>query len=176
MEKEYTLTIYTEHYTGLLHRITIIFTRRKLNILSIAASVSEVPDIYRYTVVVKTTESQVEKVINQIEKTVGVIRAFANVPEDIVYQEIALYKVPTHIFANSDNVERIVRAHGARILNIEREYIVIEKTGHQEETRALYQELEPFGILAFVRSGRIALMKDMRELHDYIKEIEEAHH
>ncbi len=176
MEKEYTLTIYTENYTGLLNRITIIFTRRKLNILSIAASVSEVPEIYRYTVTVKTTADQVEKVMNQIEKTVGVIKAFANLPEDIVYQEIALYKVPTSIFANSDNVERMVRQHNARILNIEKDYIVIEKTGHQDETKALYNALEPFGILGFVRSGRVALMKDMREIHDYIKEIEEAHH
>lgn len=176
MEKEYTLTIYTEHHTGLLNRITIIFTRRKLNILSIAASASEVPDIYRYTITVQATENQVEKVVNQIEKTVGVIRAFANEPNDIVYQEIALYKVPTSIFANSDNVERTVRQHNARILNIEKDYIVIEKTGHQDETKALYTALEPYGILGFVRSGRIALMKDMREIHDYIKEIEDAHH
>ncbi len=176
MEKEYTLTIYTEHYSGLLHRITIIFSRRKLNILSITASVSEVPDIYRYTIVVKTTQDWIDKVVNQIEKTVGVVRAFANEPDDIIYQEIALYKVPTSIFGNKNNVEKMVREHNGRILNIEKEYIIIEKTGHQDETAALYKALEPYGILAFVRSGPVALMKDMREIHDYIKELDEAHH
>jgi acetolactate synthase-1/3 small subunit len=118
----------------------------------------------------------VEKVINQIEKTVGVIRAFANTSDDIVYQEIALYKISTSIFGSGNIIEQLVREHNARILNIETDYIVIEKTGHHEETLALYTALESYGILGFVRSGRVALMKDMREIHDYIKELDEAHH
>ena len=59
-----------------------------------------------------------EKVVRQIEKRVDVIRAFLYTDDDIVYQEVALYKVPTARLLESGAVEDIVRHHGARILEM----------------------------------------------------------
>jgi acetolactate synthase I/III small subunit len=59
----------------------------------------------------------------------------------MIYQEIALYKVPTEALYQSDTIEKVVRNSGASILEITREYTVIEKTGHKEETQALFEEL-----------------------------------
>ena len=95
--------------------------------------------------------------------------------DEIVYQEIALYKVPTEAFANGDAVETLIRKHNARILTIEPEYIVVEKTGHKEETRQLFRDLEPYGIKQFARSGRIALTKQIKEISSYLKEIDSHH-
>ena len=61
MEKTYTVSVFTENSIGMMNRITIIFTRRHLNIDSITASESEVKGVFRYTIVLRTTKEQVEK-------------------------------------------------------------------------------------------------------------------
>ncbi len=175
MKKEYTLTIFTENKIGLLHRITVIFTRRKLNIDSLNTSESEVRGIYRFTIVVTTTEAMAKTLTKQAEKQIGILKAFYHTLDEIVYQEIALYKVPTQAFADGNEVETLIRKHNARILRIEPEYIIVEKTGHKEDTQQLFRELEPFGILQFARSGRIALTKQIKEITAYLKELERHH-
>lgn len=172
MKRRYTISVFTEDMVGLLNRVTIIFTRRKINIQSIAASESEVPNVHRYTIVIEEHEDTVKKIVLQLEKQVEIIKAFYHLDEEIVYQEIALYKVPTDVLAAGKEAEKIVRAHYARVLSVESQFTVIEKTGQKEETQALFNELKPFGILEFVRSGRIAITKPMRTLTAIVEELE----
>jgi len=172
-EKKYTLSVFTENKIGMVNRITIIFTRRKMNILSFTTSESELKDIYRFTIVIKTTHAQVIKVVKQIEKLIGVLKAFYYEEDEVIFQEIALYKVPTEALFGGEKIEHIIREHYARILTVEKEFIVIEKTGHEHETQALFEKLQPYGVIGFVRSGRVALAKPMKKVASYIKEIED---
>jgi len=175
MEKRtYTLSIFTENFTGLLHRVTTVFTKRKLNIESITASESEMKGIYRYTIVIKSTKEMAVLVAKQLEKQVDVVRACVHEEDEIVHQEIALYKVPTHALENVE-IEKIIRDHHARILSFTPEFFVIEKTGHQNETQELYDLFHPFGLLEFVRSGRVAITKPMTQLIDHMEQMEENH-
>lgn len=170
MEKTYTVSVFTENSIGMMNRITIIFTRRHLNIDSITASESEVKGVFRYTIVLRTTKEQVEKVIGQLEKVIDVLKAFVHEDAQIVHQEIALYKIKTDALTNGD-VEKVIRQHHARILTVDREFIVIEKTGHVEETQLLFENLQPFGVLEFARSGRVAVTKPMKNLSIYLEEL-----
>ena len=111
--------------------------------------------------------------MGQLEKQIDVIKAFYYEEDEIVYQEIALYKVPTQIFSGNSSVERLIRQYNARILQIEQEYIVIEKTGHEHETTALLEELKELGIYEFVRSGRVAIVKPMERLNKYLQSLEQ---
>jgi acetolactate synthase-1/3 small subunit len=168
--RAFNISIFTENSIGILNRITIIFTRRHLNIESITASVSEMEGVYRYTIVVNTSLDQVKKVVGQIEKQVEVLKAFYHVDDEVVYQEIALYKVATNELLNGSS-ERILRAHNARILTIEEGFTIIEKTGHPEELKRLFNELKGFGILEYVKSGRVAISKPMKTLETYLNEL-----
>ncbi len=172
MTKEYNITVYTEHKTGLLTRVVSVFTRRHLNIESLTVSESSIKGIHRFIIVVLVDEETVRKLVGQLEKQIDVIKAFYYDNEEIIYQEIALYKVPTAAFNNGNKVERLIRAHNARILEIEADYIVIEKTGHAHETKALLEELEKIGIYEFVRSGRVAVVKPMERLNTYLKSLD----
>ncbi len=174
MKEQFTISIYTENLIGLLHRVTTIFTRRHINIQSITASESEVSGIHRYTVVIKEEEDKVKNIVKQIEKQIDVFRAFYHRNEDIVYQEMALYKMPTNKLSQTREVEQIVRKHHARLLAVEPEFTIIEKTGFKEETQELFEQLKPHGILEFVRSGRISISKRMKEFQDYFTEVEKA--
>lgn len=159
MKKEsYTLSIFTENRIGVLHRIITVFTRRHLSIDSFTTSETEVSGIYRFIVVLETDPIMAEKVRKQLEKIIGVIRAFALKQEDIVQQELALYKIRTDKLGNG-NLEAIIRDNNARVLSFETDYVMIEKTGLSEETIQLFHQLTPFGVLGFSRSGTIAISK-----------------
>src|SRR5690606_30640492 len=157
-KQEYNITVYTENQIGLLSRIAIIFTRRKINIDSLNTSPSEIDSIHRFNIVINETEDVVRKVTRQIEKQVEVLKVYYHNNEDVVWQEMALYKVPTDAIAEKALVERLLRENGARAVLIRKDYTVFETTGHRSETDSLIAALQPFGLIEFVRSARIAII------------------
>ena len=172
--KDHTLSVLTEDKAGLLNNITVIFNRRKINIESLNVSATEVDGMSRFSIVIRSTREQAEKVVGQIRRLIDVLGAFVYDEDDIYYQEIALYKVPTQAFLNGNIIENLVRNSGARILVIEKDHIVIEKTGHKSETHDLFKKLEPYGLLEFARSGRVAISKSTRKTETFIKELEDT--
>lgn len=172
MKQEYTITVYTENQIGLLNRIAIIFSRRKINIESLNTSPSEVDSVHRFTIVINETEDVVRKLCRQIEKQVEVLKAYYNTQDEIVWQELALYKVPTDIIAEEVKVERLLREHGAKAVVIRKDYTVFEVAGHREETDNLIKVLEPYGLIEFVRSARVAIIKNSDGFHEKLKEFE----
>jgi len=171
-KQEFTITVYTENQVGLLNRIAIIFSRRKINIESMNVSPSEIEGIHRFTIVMTETEEVVRKLARQIEKQVEVLKVYYNTPDEIVWQELALYKVPTDEIAEKVKVERLLREFGARAVVIRKDYTVFETTGHREETERLVKVLEPYGLIEFVRSARVAIIKDSNGFHEKLKEFE----
>ncbi len=173
MQQEFTLTIYSENRIGMLNQITTVFTRRHINIESLSTSESAIPGIHKFTVVVFATQEEIGVLVRQIEKRIDILKAYAFTQEEIVYQEIALYKVPTASLFEGNEVEKLVRHYGARILEITPEYAVIEKTGHKSETQELFEKLDPYGVTQFTRSGRIAINKLKKEpLNSYLRKLE----
>ncbi|HWI90501.1 MAG TPA: acetolactate synthase small subunit [Flavisolibacter sp.] len=171
-KQEYTITVYTENQVGLLARIAIIFSRRKINIESLNTSPSEVDSVHRFTIVITETEEVVRKLCRQIEKQVEVLKAYYNTNEELIWQELAMYKVPTDIIAEKVKVERLLREYGARAVVIRNDYTVFETTGQREEIEKLIKVLEPYGLIEFVRSARIAIIKDSKGFHEKLKDFE----
>ena len=175
MKQEYIITAFTENHIGMLNRITIVFTRRKVNIESLTVSESAIKGVSKFTIVVETTEEQVQKIVSQIEKQVEVLKAFYFTNEEMIFQEIALYKVPTDALTESNKIETLVRKHNARILEITKEYTVIEKTGHKDETQSFFEDLNEFRVLQFIRSGRVAITRSpIERLSEFLRERDET--
>jgi acetolactate synthase I/III small subunit len=173
MKQEWTITVYTENQVGLLNRIAIIFSRRKINIDSLNTSPSEIEGIHRFTIVVYETEDTVGKLARQIEKLVDVFKVYTNTNEQIIWQEMALYKVPAIVVREQIKVERLLREHGARAVVIREDYIVFETTGQRAEIQNLIDVLTPYGLIEFVRTARIAIIKNSKGFHEKVKEFEE---
>ena len=172
-EKEFTIIAFSENSIGLLNRLTIIFTRRHMNIDSLTVSESAIHGVYKFTIVVKCSMSQIEKVVKQITKVVDVLKAFYLCQEEIIYQEVALYKVPTEAVTESNEIETLIRKHNARILEITSDYTAIEKTGHKDETQQLFEDMKKFKVMQFTRSGRVAITKARRErLSEYLHKLD----
>jgi len=172
LKQEFTLTIYTENKVGIIGRIAIQFSRKKINIESVNGAPSEVSGIFRFTIVINESEEVVRKVCRQLEKQVDILKAYYNTNEEVVWQEQALFKVPTSQIAEKASVERLLRQYGARAVVIRNDYTVFETSGHSEEIDGLTQALGKFGLIEFVRSGRIAIIKASEGFHKKLKEFE----
>ena len=171
----YTVIIFSENTVGLLNQITIIFTRRQLNIETLSVSPSAIPGIHKFTITTYADDVTIEKAVKQIDKRVDILKAYYNTDEDLVYQEIALYKLATDKFIRMGGVEDLIRKFDARILEINENCVVVEMNGHYEETQALFSELsDRIGVLQFIRSGRVAITHSRVErLSDMLATIEE---
>jgi len=170
----YTVTIFSENTVGLLGQVTTVFIRRQINIETLSVSPSALEGIHKFTITVWSDRETIEKVVKQIDKRVDVLKSYFNVDEELIHQEIALYKLSTPDFLKLESVEALIRKYNAQILDINENSVVIQKTGHYAETQALFKELsEAIGVLQFIRSGRIAINKSKIErLSDMLKTLE----
>ena len=103
-KKLYTVIIFSENTVGLLNQITIIFTRRQLNIETLSVSPSAIQGIHKFTITTFADEDMIDKVVKQIDKRVDILKAYYNTDEDLVFQEIALYKLSTELFIKMGTV------------------------------------------------------------------------
>lgn len=167
----YTICVFSENTFGLLNKITIIFTRRRINIESLTVSETERKGVSRYTITIKhSSRPEVEKLVRQVRKVVEVLAVFGYLNEEIVHNEIALFKIPTPIGAKPIDIEAINRIYKAWVIYWGLDYVVIEKSGNEEEIQDFFKYMKPHGILEFVRSGRVAVGKTPKGLVEFLPE------
>ena len=171
MEKLYTICIFTENTLGLLNRISGIFTRRRINIESLSVSETERKGISRFTIAIRSAEREsVEKIVRQIRKIIEVLAVFGYEDHDLVYNELAFFKLETE---RAEEVKGILEGYKrAKVLFEDNRIMIVEKAGTEEEIYNFFKQLKPFGILEFVRSGRIALSRNEKGLAQYLPDAE----
>ena len=167
--EKYTISIYSENNLGLLTRIATIFLKRHINIESLTVSSSEIENVSRFIIVVDITEELVKKVIGQLEKQVEVIKAYYHTNEECIYLQSALFKIKSNLLFEERQIQNIIKNSNAQIVTVSPEFFVIEKSGRKEEIDTLYEELSSFGIMQFVRSGRISVTKDEMKISQILR-------
>lgn len=170
----YTILVYSENIAGVLNQITAVFTRRQVNIESLNVSASSTPGVHKYTITCYCTLEMVKMLKSQIEKRIDVLQARYFEDDDIFLRETSLLKISTPAMLDNPDVCRIVRQHGARIVEVNPTYAAIEKTGRTDEILSLFEALNNLGVVRqFARSGRICITRGTREqLDDYLAERE----
>ena len=167
-KKTYTISIYSENNVGLLNRISAIFLKRHINIESFSTSLSEIDNVFRFIIVVHMDPNQIKKIILQIEKQVDVIKAYYHTDEETIFQESALYKVKSSSLFEERHIQNVIKRSNANIVTVSPEFFVIEKTGFRDETEKLRKDLVEYGLLQFVRSGRISVSKSQMKISEIL--------
>lgn len=161
-ETNFTILAYTDNSPGVLQRVTIVFTRRKLNIESLTVSETEKPDISRFTIVVRCQREIAQKVANQIKRIVEVRDVVLCEESEVCNRELALFKVRCCDGEERSRLNTLLDQYSAKIVLESETGIMIENSGPESETQEIFAALKPFGLKEFVRSGRIALLKSDR--------------
>ena len=166
--KTFTISIYTENNIGLLNRISAIFQRRHINIESLTTSQSEIDGVNRFVIVVNITETNANKIVKQIEKQVETIRAYYHTDEETIFTESCMFKIKSNLLFDEPQIQNIIKESNARIVTVNKEFFVLEKSGRRNEIESLRRDLNVFGIMQFVRSGRIAVTKDEMKITEML--------
>jgi len=166
--KSFTISIYTENHIGLLNRISAIFQRRHINIESLTTSQSEIDGVNRFVIVVNMTKTNTVKIVKQIEKQVETIRAYYHEEEDTIFTESCMFKIKSDLLFNEPQIQNIIKDSNARIVTVNKEFFVLEKSGRRNEIESLRRDLNVFGIMQFVRSGRIAVTKEQMKVSEML--------
>ena len=167
----YTISVFTHNMVGLLNRITVVFTRRRINIESLTVCETERKGVSRFTIVLKSeSRESVEKLVRQLRKIVEVLAVYGYLNDDIVYHETALFKLATPLGGPQLDLNVINKDFNGWVVHWGLDYVVIEKSGTEEEIMEFYQYLKPYEILEFVRSGRVAVGKTEKGLVEYLPE------
>jgi acetolactate synthase-1/3 small subunit len=171
MLTNYTISIFTTNTVGLLNRITIIFTRRRINIECLTVSETERKGVSRFTVVIKNENREfVEKLVRQIRKITDVLAVFGYLDDEIVFNEIALFKISTPLGGLPLDVKTINLDWNAKIVHWGLDYVVLEKNGTEPEIAEFYQYLKKWEILEYIKSGRVAVGKTEKGLVEFLPE------
>jgi acetolactate synthase-1/3 small subunit len=171
MEKKwFTISVYSENNVGLLNRISGIFLKRHINVESLNVSKSEINDVSKFTIVIHSTEELARKIVGQIEKQIEVIKAFYHTDDETIYQESALFKISSHLLFDERQIQNIIKESNSQIVTVSREFFVLAKTGKRSEIDEMYQQLQPYGIMQFVRSGRISVSKAEMKISTLLQE------
>lgn len=172
--KLYTLIVHSENIAGVLNQVTAVFTRRQVNIESLNVSASSIEGIHRYTITAYTDAATVQKIADQIEKKVDVLQCQYFTDSEIFMQEVALYKVTTASLLENPEMSKTVRTYGAKLIEVNQTFSVIEKTGRTEDITALNRKLSELGgMLQFVSSGRVAITRARIEhVNEYLDKME----
>jgi len=154
----HTIVALVEDRPGVLTRVASMFRRRGFNIASLAVGKSEQPGLSRMTFVVNGDEDTVNQVTNQLDKLIEVIRVSDISSQEMVARELALIKVSSTT-ASRGEIIQIVNLFRANIIDVGTQSMVIEITGEEDKIQALYNLLEPFGVLEMLRTGRVAMVR-----------------
>lgn len=149
--------------SGVLSRITGLFSRRGYNIESITAGVTADPRYSRITIVASGDDEVLEQIEKQVGKLVDVLDVKELKPDESVYRELVLIKVKAAA-DQRQNVISVVDIFRANIIDVGAESLIIEMTGNQSKIEAFINLLEGYEILELARTGIAGLGRGIKNV------------
>ena len=163
--KKYTIGALCSNRSGVLTRVTGLFTRRGYNIESISACATEDPEVSRMTIILTGDEYILYQLIKQMNKLEDVIKVGCADELDCVYRELMMIKVHAAPEKRSQIIE-INEIYKAKTVDLSPDTMILEITGDPEKLDAFLKVIQPYGILEMQRTGVTALARGAHTLKD----------
>ena len=150
--KKNILSVLVQNHSGVLSKISGLFSRRGFNIESLTVGVCEIPDCSRMTIIVNGDEHIVDQVSKQLNKLIDVISVELLSEDSAVQRELILVKVKA---SGSERAEilQIAEVFRAKIVDISHDNLTLEITGQDSKNQGFLSMLKPFEIIKIIRTG-----------------------
>ena len=161
MQRVYSLIV--DNTTGVLSRISGLFSRRGYSIDSITAGVTADPRFTRITSVASGDELILAQIEKQVRKLEDVIEIKVLRPEESVYRELIMIKVRADKAERSEIIS-VADIFRAKIVDVENDSLMIELTGNQSKLEAFLNLLDGYEILELARTGITGLSRGSKDV------------
>ena len=162
----YVLSVLVRNSSGVLTRVSGLFSRRGFNIDSLTVGRTENSEISRMTIALNGGLEELEQFTKQLNKLEDVLRVLSLKPENSVYRELVLIKVMADAEQRA-SINEIVKIFRSKIVDISPETLTIELTGDESKINAHIKLLEEYEIKELVRTGVCALERGANDITDY---------
>ncbi|MBR1854574.1 MAG: acetolactate synthase small subunit [Lachnospiraceae bacterium] len=152
-----------DNTSGVLSRISGLFSRRGYNIESITAGVTADPRYTRITIVTSGDDEILEQIEKQLAKLVDIRDIKELKPEESVYRELAMVKVKASA-EQRQSIVAVVDIFRAKIIDVAPECLIIEITGNQSKVDAFLDLLNGYEILELARTGIAGLCRGIENV------------
>ena len=152
----YTVGVLVDNEPGVLSRVSGLFFRRGFNIDSLAVGPTQDPEVSRITLVVRGDEAKIEQLVQQLYKLICVQKVQVMSNRNSVERQLLLVKVSATV-AEREGLMRLVDIFKAKVLDVNKNSMVLQITGDNDKIDALMSLLADYGILELVRTGVVAL-------------------
>ncbi|MCI8782263.1 MAG: acetolactate synthase small subunit [Dorea sp.] len=161
MQRVYSLIV--DNTTGVLSRISGLFSRRGYSIDSITAGVTADPRFTRITIVASGDELILAQIEKQVRKLEDVVEIKVLKPEESVYRELIMIKVRANKAERSEIIS-VADIFRAKIVDVENDSLMIELTGNQSKLEAFLNLLDGYEILELARTGITGLSRGSKDV------------
>ena len=158
------ISILVENHSGVLSRVSGLFSRRGYNIDSLSVGVTEDSRFSRITIVAYGEDNIIYQIHKQLEKLIDVLEVIELAPENSVCRELTLIKVSADASVRSEIVS-IAEIFRASVIDVSLTTLTVEMTGDQDKIEAFVQLLAPYGIKEIVRTGLTGIQRGAATLH-----------
>lgn len=162
----YVLSVLVRNSSGVLTRVSGLFSRRGFNIDSLTVGRTENSEISRMTIALNGGLEELEQFTKQLNKLEDVLRVLSLKPENSVYRELVLIKVKADAEQRA-SINEIVKIFRSKIVDISPETLTIELTGDESKINAHIKLLEEYEVKELVRTGVCALERGANDITDY---------
>lgn len=157
-EQEQTISLFVNNQPGVLSRVAGVFGRHGYNIQSLCVAETINPEVSRITLTSESDPDFTEKIKKQLEKLVDVQRVIDLTGPAFVQREMMLIGV--HVTPETvAEITRAIQMFHCRIVTMSPGYYILEATGHPDETAAILQYFQVFGVAEVNRTGAIAVSR-----------------
>ena len=167
MEK-HVLSVLVKNSTGVLSRISGLFSRRGYNIESLTVGSTEDSSISRMTITLMADNDVLEQVKKQLDKLEDVIRVVNFKANECVYRELVLIKVKASA-ENRSAINETVKIFRSKIIDISTDTLTIELTGDEDKISALINLMREYGIEEVARTGVTALQRGAKTIKNIVE-------
>lgn len=154
----HTISVLVENRSGVLARVSALFSRRGYNIESLSVGPTQDPQFSRITIVVSVEGHALDQVIQQLDKLVNVIAIEEMHESSSVQIELLLVRVSVTA-ANQEKLRTLVAEHGGKMAEMGPTSAIVSLTDTSTKIEALVNALNPFGILELTQSGLVAMRR-----------------
>jgi acetolactate synthase-1/3 small subunit len=153
---------------GVLNRVASLMRARNFNIVSLAVSRTDQPEVSRMTISLHGDDVAVEQAAKQLYRLIDVLKVQDVTADAVVAQELALVKIRA-TDSNRGEILKLVELSKGRVVDLAGEAVIVEVTGPEAEIDAFVALVRGYGIKEIVRTGAVVMSRGSSSIEEQVK-------